>query len=209
MIDNVIRNAAHALAERLGHALQSDKLVFKKFTVGIERILMSVSKLLIIYALSLLLGVFVQTVIIQFSFSLLKRYSLGLHALSNTVCTVVSCLLFVIIPWVLTGFELTNIGTVIAFIPVMSCLYLYAPADTKARPLIGAQLRTRFKQKAMVCGIIILMAALVIPNERVKLLVTIGAVYQVITILPLTYKILKRSERNYENYENGARGKRD
>ncbi|MCL1877862.1 MAG: accessory gene regulator B family protein, partial [Defluviitaleaceae bacterium] len=81
------------------------------------------------------------------------------------------------------------------------CLVLYAPADTKARPLIGKQLRDSFKRKAVFCGFLLMGVALLIPNGNVKFLLSVGAAYQTICILPLTYKILKRSVKNYEAYE--------
>ena len=69
-------------------------------------------------------------------FGLIKRYSFGLHALNSTVYTLVSLVLFVIIPWLLFGLGIGNLTVAIAFLFVIFVLCKYVPADTKARPLI-------------------------------------------------------------------------
>lgn len=132
---------------------------------------------------------------------IIKRYSFGLHALNSTVCTIVSCILFVVLPWLLQGFFINNAIVVAAFTPIVVCLRLYAPADTKARPLIGQKLRARLKRNAVVCGVVLMVLTLLVPSETVKFLLTLGAVYQTVSVLPVTYKILKRGWNNYEKYE--------
>lgn len=174
---------------------------YKKMVLGIESLLINITKLLFVYALSALLGVVVYTAITQAAYALIRRYALGLHALNSKVCTVVSCLLFVILPWVLQDMGIGNMAVIILFLLIILCLYLYAPADTRARPLIGQKTRTIHKRKAVFCGILLMGVAVLMPTESVKLLIALGAAYQVISILPLTYKILKRSEKNYEKYE--------
>lgn len=97
------------------------------------------------YSLAAFLGVILQTLTVHTSYIAIKRYSFGLHALNSMVCTMVSCILFVVLPWLLQGFFINNIIVVIVFTPVVVCLRLYALADTKARPLIGQKLRERME----------------------------------------------------------------
>jgi accessory gene regulator B len=106
----------------------------------------------------------------------------------------------------LSGAGISNVVVLAVFLPIIICLCLYAPADTKAWPLIGNKLRMRMKKKAVICGLSLMVVTLMIPGEATKLLLTIGAGYQSIAILPLAYKILKRSEKNYEKYEKLKRG---
>jgi len=109
--------------------------------------------------------------------------------------------LFVAVPWALQGVGISNSAVFVSFIAVILCLYRYAPADTKARPLVGKVMRARLRKKAVICGVILLAIALLTPYREIKLLITLGAAFQCISILPITYKTLKRSERNYEFYE--------
>ena len=84
---------------------------------------------------------------------------------------------------------------------IIVALYLYAPADTKAKPLVGINLRKKLKKKAVICGVTLMIIALIVPDNSLKLLLALGSMSQCVAILPITYKILKRSERNYEKYE--------
>ena len=192
---------AQHLANRLNRYTGKEGLAYKKMALGMEVLIINVTKLIVIYLLAAVLWVVVQTAILHMAYIAIKRCSFGLHALNSTVCTVVSCCLFVITPWALQGVGINNIAVTAIFIPVIVCLLMYAPADTKARPLIGPAVRAKLKRKAVVSGIILMVAALLIPYNDVKLLLALGAAFQCVAILPLTYKILKRSERNYETYE--------
>jgi len=172
-----------------------------KMNLGMEVLLINVVKLVAIYSLAVIMGTLSLTLITHLSFVAVKRYSFGLHALNSTVCTLVSSVMFVLIPWALSDFGIKNLSVVLVFVGIIISLSFFAPADTKARPLIGVRNRKRLKIKAVISGIIVFLVALLIPNETVKLMLALGAVYQSIAILPLTYKLLGRSGKNYEKYE--------
>ena len=201
MENKLIHFSAFLLAERLNRYLRKDGLALKKLELGMEILLINVSKIIIVYILAALLGTVVQTFILHTAYVLVRRYSYGLHALNTTVCTLMSCCLFVLAPRILYGVEISNPAAAAGFILIIYCLYRYAPADTKSRPLVGAKMRARLKRNAVISGFILMIAALVIPNESVKFLLVLGAAYQCISIMPFTYKLLKRSAKNYENYE--------
>jgi len=169
--------------------------------LGMEVFLINVFKLTVMYVLAAILGVLGLTFATHVAFVAVKRYSFGLHALNSTVCTLSGCAMFVFIPWLLSGAGIGNISVAIIFTGVILSLGFFAPADTKAKPLFGAENRKRMKIRAIACGVMVLIATLLIPNETVKLMLTLGAMYQSVSILPLTYKILKRSEKNYEKHE--------
>lgn len=204
MKNNSTQLAAKALALKLNNYTHKEGVEYEKMTMGVELILINVSKLFIIYLLAMFLGVVPLTLVVQGAYVAIKRYSFGLHALNSTVCTLVSCFIFVIVPWFLGHVSFNNLTVISIFVPIVICLYLYSPADTKARPLIGEMIRRKLKTKAVACGIMLMVIALLVPNETVKFLLTLGAVYQTVSILPFTYKILKRSEKNYEKFEQHA-----
>lgn len=204
MSKNLTHTMAQNLAGKMNHYTHKDELEVKKMAYSLETIFLTISKLVIIYLLAAILGVVTQTMVIHFAFGIVKHYSFGLHALSSAVCTVVSCVLLVIVPWALTDVGIGNGFVAITFSAVIFALYKYAPADTKARPLIGKAYRRKLKIKAVCCGVVLMTIALLVSSEPVKLLLTLGAVYQAVSILPITYKLLKRSVKNYEPYELSA-----
>ena len=201
---NIINSAAQNIAYRLNQYANKEGIEFTKMVIGIEIFLINISKLAIVYLIAIILGSLVQTIIVHGAYVLIKRHSFGLHALNSTVCTVVSYILFAIVPWLLSGVTVGNGVIFVVFPLIILSLYLFAPADTKARPIIGSKIRTRLKWKSIFCGMLLMIATLLVPSEAAKFLMTLGAAYQIVSILPLTYKILKRSEKNYEQYEKHA-----
>ena len=201
MENKMINSAAHYFARRINVYANKEGVEYKKLVLGMEMMIINVTKLVVLYLLAMTLGVLVQTLTLHAGYLLIKRYSFGLHALNSTVCTMITCVMFAIVPWVFSGFGINNFIVIVVFVPVISCLYLYAPADTKARPLIGEALREKLKRSSAICGAVLFAIVVLIPHPHVKFLLTLGAVYQCLAILPLTYKLLKRSERNYEKYE--------
>jgi len=201
MENKIIQSAAMQIAYKLNQYANKEGIEFTKMTIGVEILLINISKLVIIYALAMLLGTLWHTLVVHGAYLLLKRYSFGLHALNSTVCTVVSCMLFVVLPWLLQGVSLGNLVVLLLFPLILLSLWLYAPADTAGRPLVGKNTRVKMKRNALVCGVILMVITLLVPIGYVKFLLILGAAYQAVSILPFTYKILKRSGKNYEQYE--------
>jgi len=199
--NKLIHSIAQRLTDWVSQYQLQDELRRKKILLAIEIFIINMSKLILIYGLAMLLRVVPLTLSTHGAYALLRRYSFGLHALNSTVCTVTSVCLFVLVPWSVYGIMISNSSVILFFAIIVLCLYLYSPADTKARPLIGKKVRQLLKKKAILSGIVLMLITLFISNESIKFLITMGASYQVISILPITYKILKRSEKNYEYYE--------
>lgn len=198
---SLTRSIAQLIASWLNRYTQKEGLALEKMTIGIEIFLNNISKLIVVYVLAIVLGVIWQTLAVNIAFMVIKRCSFGVHALSNTVCTLVCVVAFVAVPWFTYGMGIGNIAVACIFAYVIAVLYRYAPADTKRRPLVGVNTRARLKRNAVISGLVLMGAALLIPDGSIKLMLALGAVFQTVAILPITYKILKRSEKNYEKYE--------
>lgn len=175
----------------------------KKMKLGMEIILISIIKLFIVYSFAAILGIILYTFVAHFSFVVFKRYSFGLHASTSAVCTLMSFFLFVAVPLFanLFGLGIGHISVVLMFTGIIVVLICFAPADTNARPLVGQSLRKKLKMKTIFCGVLMFTIALIIPDESVKLMIVLGGTYQSVSVMPLTYKILGRSVRNYEKFE--------
>lgn len=178
-----------------------DELYRAKMVYGLETFIINTTKLTIIFAASAWLGLLLQTAAVMLGYILIRRWSFGLHAKHSAVCTVVSLSVFVLAPYLLAGAEIRQLLIVVIFATLVVLLGLYAPADTEARPLLDPENRQRLRRKAVVAGLVIMAVALAMPCQHTALLITFGACFQIITILPITYKILKRRNKNYETYE--------
>jgi len=196
----VINRLANYIAQIL-IANSKQKLDIAKIVYGLEIFIINFSKFLIIYGVSLLFRQLIKTLIIHFAFILTKRYSFGIHAKSSTVCTLYCLTILVFIPYILIHYFINNYLTLLIFTIIISIHYKYAPADTVNNPIIGRENRIKLKVKSIVCVFSLALITLCITNSNIRNLLILGSVFQTISLLPITYKILKRRRNNYEIYE--------
>lgn len=206
MEDRLIHSVALNLSNRLNCYVHRDGNDFLRLVYGMEVFIMNASKLLIVFILSHLLGIFIYTISVLVGFNFARRAAHGLHASNSTACTVSSILLFIAVPYLLKDVAIGSIAVLLIFCVVILLLFLYAPADTESRPLVGRKKRARLKKRAVISGITLMLGTLLIGEVStvsggIQTMLTLGAVYEVVSVLPLTYGILNKNYRNYEQYE--------
>jgi len=200
----IIDRLAHWGMDRLSGFINIedyDPIDIKKMILGIELFIINISKAIIIYGCALLFGNVLKTLAIHFAFIVTKKFSFGLHAKNSTVCTLYCIGILVLLPLLTQYFTLNNYLVALIFAVIIFLHFRYAPADTQARPLLGVKRRERFKRLSVLCVTALMAISLIIPSAEVKTLFVMGSVCQTLSILPITYKILRRSVRNYEKYE--------
>lgn len=198
---DILHNLAVKWTSKLNRYAQKEGIELQKMILGMEIILHNIPKIVLMIVVSLILGIFQQTFVTWLSFVCIRRYASGLHASNSTTCTVMTLLMFVAMPYVMQNITIGAITFILIFAIVGLGLYIYAPADTKARPILGKKKRGRLKRSAVIANFVMLAVTLIFLNEVFYVLVAMGAVYAVVVVLPLTYKILRRSIKNYEQYE--------
>lgn len=203
MENTLTHRLAVRFADILNQYVPKEGLAYRKVVLGSEVILINISKLTIIFVIAAFLKMAPQTLFVLIGFNVLRQTAFGLHALTSTGCTITSITVFIIIPYFLQGVGLSSIAVALIFILIFVAMYLYAPADTKARPIIGAKKRQMLKRKTMIScmALAVILIALPYHLNDIKLMFTLGAIYATISILPITYKILRRECENYERYE--------
>lgn len=201
MTENITHVLSVRWVDKLCRHAPANELDQMKMILGLEIILINTTKLAVIFTVSIALGMLKHTVAVMLGFALVKRWAFGLHAKRSTTCTAVSLCAFVLTPYLLRGMSINNFAICGMLICVMVLLGKYAPADTKERPLVGEKKRRLLKIKTVAAGLVVLMLGLLIPDKNFSLLLVIGTCFETVTILPVTYKLLNRKERNYEAYE--------
>jgi len=169
--------------------------------LGIEILLHNIPKMILLVLISAVLGILMQTLITWLSFAIIRRYASGLHAKNSITCTIYTLAMFIVVPYALRGVYIHLSIVILVFAFITLALYRYAPADTKSRPILGKKKRALLKRKALIsCGFLLVLIA--VPQfEAFRALITVGAVYAAMAVLPATYKLLGRSMKNYEQYE--------
>ncbi len=189
------------LAIQINNNTEKDNLHFVKMKYGLEVLIINLSKIFLILIMAEVLGILKGTLLIMLSFAFLRSYAFGVHAKSSINCTSITSFLFFIGGFIAKFLSMTNDKVLLIFFIIIPLLYLYAPADTEARPLVGNQLRQKLKIKALLTGFILMILALSIYNSDLKFFISYGALCESITITPIIYKLFGRGYKNYERYK--------
>lgn len=192
---------SESIVLKLNRHLNKEGLELQKMKLGIEILLINISKLIIIMLVSIYFSLLKQTVFMLIVFAIMRRNAFGLHAKNSVVCIIMSLIMFVFGAYLSSFIELNNYVVFIVFIIMSFLFYKYAPADTEKHPLLGPKLRNKLKRNSVISCILLMIIVLLIHNSEIKTLNIFAVSFEVISILPITYKILKRSWKNYEKYE--------
>ena len=202
--NKLINKAAQWSTERLINIIGDSSyssVDIKKINIGIQILIINITKFILIYGCSLLFGSLYKTLAVHFSFIVTKLFSYGLHAKNSTICTLYCIGIFVFLPYITGYVTINNYVLLPVFMVIIALHALYAPADTKAAPLIGPKKRLKLKRYSVISVALLTVLSLVVNNPEIKTLFLLGSVCQTLAILPITYNILGRSVRNYEMYE--------
>lgn len=190
------------MAQRLNKEREGEYIDYLKMKLGFEMLLINLSKLVLVYGAAILFHLLWQTLIMHGAYFAIRKTAFGLHANNGIICTAVSTVFFVGLPYISQRYiSPDNLEVSILGIISLALLSRYAPADTDKFPLIGKEKRAKLRRRTQYSTMLVVLIAWLCPSPTVKGLLMLGVLVQVIMVLPVTYKLLKRSYNNYENYD--------
>lgn len=167
---------------------------------GLEAIYLSLTKVIVILFVALLLGIFKEAVIVLLFFNGLRTTAFGIHATKSWMCWVSSSILFIGIPYLCIYIDIHNIVRYVLIILSIVCFLLYAPADTKKRPLVRKNRRIKFKALTLLIAFIYLLIFINTSNLFIKNAIVFTMMLESVLIHPFTYKVFNLPYRNYKDY---------
>lgn len=192
---------AEKITVKINKQLNKEGAQLQKMKLGIEILLINLSKFLIIFILAAMLNLLKEVIFISTMFAVIRSSSFGLHAKNSIMCTIVTIVMFIGGAYLSQYLVLNNYEVFIIFTILNMLLYKYAPADTENHPLLGADFREKLRKKTLVKSMFLMALAMAILSNKIKILITLAVIEQTLSILPITYKLLKRRYNNYEKYE--------
>ncbi|MCR3758932.1 accessory gene regulator B family protein [Clostridium felsineum] len=201
---NFVEKLSQDVAIKLNKHLKKEGIELVKLKFGLEVIFINIFKLIILFLVAYYCKLLKETVIMLVVFGCLRSNAFGLHAKNSIVCTLMSLLMFVLGGYLSRYLMFNNYIVVISFCIVILFLLKYAPGDTEAHPLVGEKLRNRLKKNAVIIGVLLMVVALIVPDKEIKTCIILSGFYETISILPITYKILKRRYKNYYEFEKAS-----
>lgn len=177
-----------------------DDVKLKEIEYGLVGIYLTISKMIVIFTVSLLLGIFKEMIIFTLIFNIIRMPAFGLHATKSWICLISSLIIFIIIPGACIYL---NINIYIKlFICLVSVILMVknAPADTKKRPIVNKKRRLTYKILSTLISIIFSIIAILIDNNFISNCLIFSLILENLLISPLTYKLFKLPYNNYITY---------
>ena len=172
-----------------------------KIKYGLEGLYLTITKLIFIIIVSIILGIWKETLLLILIFNGIRLTAFGVHAKRSIDCLISSTLFFILFPILCIKLTIPLIVKEIIFIPLVILIGIFAPADTEKRPLINKKKRKIYKILSIIISIIYMTIAIVIKDNTLSNCFIFAIVIQIIIMLPITYKIFGVSYNNYKTYE--------
>ena len=172
-----------------------------KIKYGLEGLYLTITKLIFIIIVSIILGIWKETLLLMLIFNVIRLTGFGVHAKRSIDCLISSTLFFILFPIICIKLTIPLIVKIILFIPLTVLIGIFAPADTEKRPLINKKKRKIYKILSIIISIIYMTIAIVIKDNTLSNCFIFAIVIQIIIMLPITYKIFGVSYNNYKTYE--------
>ncbi|MDD3453335.1 MAG: accessory gene regulator B family protein [Bacilli bacterium] len=179
---------------------QIDEIKKDELRYGLEGIYLSFTKLIIILFISFFLKITSEMLTMLLFFNILRLTGFGLHATKSWICLVSSAVIFILFPSlskdIFISFEFKIILGIISII----LIYLYAPADTKKKPLVNEKKRKIYKFITTINCLILVIIAISIKSNIISNLIFFGIYSEILMILPISYKMFNLTYNNYKTY---------
>lgn len=168
---------------------------------GLESIYILITKTIFIFIVAYFLNIFKEVLIFSLLYNIIRMPSFGLHATKSWICLVSSTLIFIIVPYVCSVYEIDIfIRSIIGTICIL-LIYKNAPADTYKRPIVNKKRREIYKICSTLIAIIMVVSSLIIKNVFLHNSLILALVVQCFMISPLIYSIFKLPYNNYKKWE--------
>ena len=172
---------------------------------GLELIIGEIPKMILIVAVSFILGIGWYMVFAYFALIPYKMVTGGFHLHTHLGCIIGSCIFYygnIFLSRVLVFDNIQKyILVALTFLFGIFMISLYAPADTENVPIISKKERKQKKILSYIILIITLGVSLVIPNPILSNILIIGIILQTVTITRIAFK-LTNNKYGHEIYAN-------
>lgn len=170
----------------------------KKVKYGLEGLYLTITKMVLLTILALLLNMFKEFILVVVFFNVIRYTGFGFHAEKSYQCLLFSTFNFIAIPFLLLHIQLSDffVYTICAI-----CIFhylLFAPADTKKRPLSNKRKRIIRKIITVMIGFIYTLMIILLNNTYWTSIILSAMIIQAIIISPLIYRLFNQPYNNYK-----------
>lgn len=177
-----------------------DDVKLAEIRYGLASFYLLITKTVVIFTLSYLLGYIKPLLILMALYSVLRLFGFGVHAKKSIHCWIASILTFLLLPYLCT---ILTIDYKVKVTLGMFCVILlgfFAPADTEKRPLINKKRRKIYRIISVLLGLLYTILLTLIKDPIVINCILFALILETIAVLPITYKLFGVKYNNYKYY---------
>ena len=172
----------------------------KVYRYGLEGLYNQVTKTIVILLITIIFKTYKEYFLLIIFYTFLRLFAYGIHANSSLGCWLTSVPIYLGGSFFIKYANISKIiATIIWFIYLLFVI-LWAPADTKKRPLIRKKRRTILKIESIIVAIIYGLLICFINNTRIINTIAFSTALETICICPLTYFLTGNRFNNYIYY---------
>lgn len=169
--------------------------------LGVYLISSLITKSCLLLVTSIILSLTEKVFIMVIIFLLIRFFSSGLHMKSSISCTITSLVFYLGGSFIFDRISLSNQICLVFLLILGSIIVKYSPADTEKRPILGVGKRKALQTKSGIVVVTIIIINILLGSNIVFKLTTVVYLFQMISVIPITYRIMNENYNNYLNYE--------
>lgn len=167
---------------------------------GLEAFYLTITKAIVIFSIAALLHLLKETLFLCICFNILRFSGFGIHATKSWMCWVSSSIIFLFFPYLCSNIILPSEVLLVTALLCEVNFLLFAPADTKKRPLINKRKRMVWKICTVISGLVFICFILISQNALIQNTLLSAMLIESAMINPIVYKIFHLPYNNYKSY---------
>lgn len=167
---------------------------------GLEAFYLTITKAIVILSIAAFLHLLKETLLLCICFNILRFSGFGIHASKSWMCWLSSSIIFLFIPYLCSNIILPSEVLLVTALLCEVNFLLFAPADTKKRPLINKKKRVKWKICTVISGLVFIYFILISQNSLIQNTLLSAMLIEGAMINPIVYKIFHLPYNNYKGY---------
>ncbi len=169
-----------------------DETRLAEIKYGLESFYLTVTKLIIIFILTFILGTTKYTLLFLAFNVPIRTISFGFHANSSFQCLIMSTLIFLFLPLLAKILILPKLAICLIYFCLMIGFFIMSPKDSIKKPLRNNKKRFWLKIASVVLVSIYFIISLFIKNNLIINSMLLALIFQLMMICPIPYLIFKQ-----------------
>ena len=171
-----------------------------KIKYGLEVMYNFITKTSVVLLLAILFHALVEVFLIFLFYGLLRTFIHGVHGTSNTLCWIITLTSYVLSVFIIRTFVISNLVKIAICSISLVSIILWAPSDTKYRPLLNKRKRIYFKIISTLLASTYLLIIL-FTNYKYNNCLLISLSLACLAINSITYWLFGLKRNNYKSYK--------